>query len=239
MNVIGVIPSRYDSTRFPGKPLVDIAGQSMIQRVYERCVRCGALDRIIVATDDQRIFDAVEAFGGQVKMTRSDHISGTARVAEVAADFDSEDVIINIQGDEPLIDPRQVSAVVDLIINEKADIGTLARIIDDPADIQNPNVVKVVTAFNNDALYFSRSPIPYNRSNSNILYKQHIGIYGFRNDVLQKLVQLNASKLEISESLEQLRWLEQGYKIQVGITEIASMGVDVPEDVERIVKLLN
>ena len=160
MNVIGIIPARYESSRFPGKPLVDILGQSMIERVYKQCSASQALDVVIVATDDQRIFDAVEAFGGRVKMTRSDHISGTDRIAEVAADFDPEDIIINIQGDEPLINPEQIDQLVDLIQSKQASIGTLGRWISTMEKVQNPNIVKVVCDLKGRANYFSRSTIP-------------------------------------------------------------------------------
>lgn len=238
MSVIGIIPARYDSSRFPGKPLVDILGKSMIQRVYQQCMQSSSMDAVIVATDDQRIFDAVEAFGGRVKMTRSDHISGTDRIAEVAADFDDEDLIINIQGDEPLIDPLQIDQLVQLLEQPQAAIATLYRWIHDEASVANPNLVKVVSDANGKALYFSRSAIPFNRSGVSIKYKQHIGIYGFRNHVLQSLTRLAPSPLERAESLEQLRWLEQGYDIYVEFSDFRNIGVDTPEDVDHIVTLL-
>jgi len=238
MNVIGIIPARYESSRFPGKPLVDILGKSMIQRVYEQCSTSTALDIVIVATDDQRIFDAVESFGGRVKMTRSDHISGTDRIAEVAADFDADDIIINIQGDEPMIDPRQIDQLVHLVKEKNASIGTLARWITDKDKIENPNVVKVVNDHNGKAQYFSRSTIPYNRNDREVRYRQHIGIYGFQNSVLQQLTKLDPSPMELAESLEQLRWLENGYDIYIEMSEFENRGVDVPEDVDHIITLL-
>lgn len=239
MNVIGIIPARFESSRFPGKPLVDILGKSMIQRVYEQCINSDSLSHVIVATDDQRIFDSVEAFDGQVKMTRSSHISGTDRVAEVAADFDEEDIIINIQGDEPTIDPRQIDQLVELIQKKNAGIATLGRWIEEEEDIHNPNVVKVVKDANGVARYFSRATIPYHRSGEEPRYCQHIGIYGFRNSILQELTQLAPSALEKTESLEQLRWLENGYDIYIEESPYLNIGVDAPEDVELIIDLLN
>jgi 3-deoxy-manno-octulosonate cytidylyltransferase (CMP-KDO synthetase) len=238
MNVIGVIPARYESSRFPGKPLADILGKSMIQRVYEQCVASTLMDVVIVATDDQRIFDKVEEFGGRVKMTRSDHISGTDRIAEVAADFDEADIIINIQGDEPMIDPAQIDQLVSMIKDKAADIGTLGRWIDDDYAINNPNVVKVISDTSGKAKYFSRATIPFNRSDKAIKYRQHIGIYGFRNEILQQLTKLAPSDLEQSESLEQLRWLENGYDIYIEMSDYLNIGVDTPADLEHIVNLL-
>lgn len=238
MNVIGIIPARYESSRFPGKPLIDILGQSMIQRVYNQASESDALDIVIVATDDQRIFDEVEAFEGRVKMTRSDHISGTDRIAEVAADFDEEDIIINIQGDEPMIDPNQINQLVHLIKEKNAAIATLGRWITSPKDIHNPNVVKVVSDEKGCAKYFSRSTIPYNRNGGDVRYRQHIGIYGFQNATLQQLTRLQPSPLELAESLEQLRWLEHGYDISIAMSEYENIGVDVPEDVDHIITLL-
>ena len=238
MNVIGVIPARYESSRFPGKPLADILGKSMIQRVYEQCVASTLMDVVIVATDDQRIFDKVEEFGGRVKMTRSDHISGTDRIAEVAADFDEADIIINIQGDEPMIDPAQIDQLVSMIKDKAADIGTLGRWIDDDYAINNPNVVKVISDTSGKAKYFSRATIPFKRSDKAIKYLQHIGIYGFRNEILQQLTTLAPSDLEQSESLEQLRWLENGYDIYIEMSDYLNIGVDTPADLEHIVNLL-
>jgi len=238
MNVIGIIPARYESSRFPGKPLADILGKPMIQRVYEQCAASKYLQAVIVATDDQRIFDAVEQFGGRVKMTRSDHVSGTDRIAEVAADFDEDDIIINIQGDEPMIDPAQIDQLVAMIHDKAADIGTLGRWIDDDRDINNPNVVKVVCDALGKSNYFSRATIPYNRSEADVKYRQHIGIYGFKNDILQELTKLEPSDLERAECLEQLRWLENGYDIHIEMSDYRNIGVDTKEDLEHIVNLL-
>ena len=238
MNVIGVIPARYESSRYPGKPLADILGKTMIQRVYEQCTASDLLDVVIVATDDQRIFEAVEAFGGRVKMTRSDHPSGTDRIAEVAADFDDDDIIINIQGDEPLIDPAQIDQLVSMIHDKGAEIGTLGRWITEDTDINNPNVVKVVCDQNGKANYFSRATIPYPRTTAPARYRQHIGIYGYRNATLQQLTQLDMGTLEQAESLEQLRWLENGYDIYIEMSNYLNIGVDTPEDLDHIITLL-
>jgi len=210
----------------------------MIQRVYEQCLSCDALDVVIVATDDQRIFDEVEAFGGRVKMTRSDHASGTDRIAEVAADFDDGDMLINIQGDEPMINPSQIDQLIELIKDKKADIGTLGRWITSEKDIHNPNVVKVVCDHDGRANYFSRATIPFQHNTSEASYRQHIGIYGFRNETLQKIAQLPPSTLEETEQLEQLRWLENGYDIYIEMSEYENIGIDTPEDLEHIITLM-
>ena len=236
--ILGVIPARYASSRFPGKPLFDLAGKPMIQRVYEQARQAGCLTDVVVATDDKRIFDAVKAFGGAVEMTRSTHLSGTDRVGEIAARMPGYDCLINIQGDEPLIDPRQIDAVGSLLAQPAVAIATLVRKLEDEASIQNPNVVKAVLDQNGKALYFSRASIPYPRSAEKADYYQHVGIYGYRSATLLELVQLPPAPLEQAESLEQLRWLYHGYSIHTAITTLPSIGVDTPEDAEGVIRKL-
>ncbi|MDQ1772247.1 3-deoxy-manno-octulosonate cytidylyltransferase [Labilibaculum sp. A4] len=243
MKFLGIIPARYASTRFPGKPLADINGKPMIQKVYEQALK--ALDHVYVATDDKRIEEAVKSFGGKIIMTSPNHQSGTDRIAEAAniisqnlkLDFD---VVINIQGDEPFIQPEQINSLKSCFNNPATEIATLIKSITNTAEIFDPNKVKVVTAKDNRALYFSRSPIPFVRGedqdkwlSQNTFYK-HIGMYAYRFDALMKVTKLEQSKLELSESLEQLRWLENGYWIQTEITEHESIGIDTPEDLLRV-----
>lgn len=242
LRILGVIPARFASTRFPGKSLVKIAGKTMLQHVYERASLSRYLTQVIVATDDDRIFNEARRFGAPVRMTRADHPSGTDRVAEVAS-TDQAQLIVNIQGDEPLIDPAAIdAAVLALLDHPDAHMGTLKKRIDDPAEINNPNVVKVVTALDGTAIYFSRHPIPYTRDNpldlasSTTLYK-HIGLYIYRRDFLLGYSTLPVGPLEQSERLEQLRALENGFPIRVVETDYESMGVDTPEDFERVSKL--
>lgn len=241
MRILGIIPSRYASSRFPGKPLVEIRGKSMIQRVYEQARKTSSIERVIVATDDQRIFDHVQAFGGEVLMTRSDHRSGTDRCAEVAARLPEFELVINIQGDEPFIQPRQIDlAVAPLLQNPNAQIATLAKQITDIEMVHNPNVVKVACTLRGRALYFSRNPIPYVRDHQPEAWLEagrffkHIGLYAFKSSVLQEVAQLPASELESMEGLEQLRWLENGYSIEVSFTSEETLGIDRPEDLEKI-----
>lgn len=238
---LGVIPARYASSRFPGKPLVDIRGKSMIRRVYEQVSKAGMIDAVIVATDDQRIFDHVREFGGNVQFTADTHRSGTDRCAEVAGRETEFDVIINIQGDEPFIDPRQIDQVVKpLRDQDHLEISTLAKKLHDEGTLFNPNVVKVVFDREQKALYFSRSAIPYLRDVDPSLWMdkadfyKHIGIYGFRRSALLAVADETPGRLEQCESLEQLRWLEAGYRIYVGITQWETFGVDHPEDLEKI-----
>lgn len=238
---LGVIPARYASSRFPGKPLVDIRGKSMIRRVYEQVRQAKWIDEVLVATDDKRIFEHVRAFGGQVEMTAGTHRSGTDRCAEVAGRREGFDIVVNIQGDEPFIDPRQVDQVIAPLREQaEVEIATLAKLFTDQADLFNPNVVKVVFDRRQRALYFSRSAIPHLRDvdPANWLgqaaFYKHIGIYGFRRQVLLALAREQPGRLEQWESLEQLRWLEAGYRIFVGVTELETIGIDRPEDLERI-----
>jgi len=227
-HVIGIIPSRWASTRFPGKPLHLIAGKPLVQHVWERCKKCSLLDRIIIATDDQRIFDAAQQFGADVVMTSAEHPTGTDRIAEAAAAFPQATHVINIQGDEPLIDPDLIDELVQVLIDDTdLAMATAANEIFDDALQADPNVVKVVLRHDGDALYFSRSPLPYQRSASPALKcYRHKGIYAYRVDFLQQFVRWVPSPLELAESLEQLRALENGARIKVIITDDTSGGID-------------
>jgi 3-deoxy-manno-octulosonate cytidylyltransferase (CMP-KDO synthetase) len=232
--ILGVIPARFASSRFPGKPLATIAGKPMLQHVFERASQARYLTRLVIATDDERIRDAARAFGAPVLMTRSDHASGTDRVAEVAS-ADRAEIIVNIQGDEPLIDPAAVdAAALALLADPDLPMATLKRTIDNPEDISNPNVVKVVTDRFENAIYFSRSPIPYVREGCSTLHAKHIGLYVYRRDFLLKYSDLPVGPLEQAERLEQLRALENGYRIRVAETEYDSLGVDTPQDLDRV-----
>jgi len=240
MNILCIIPARYASTRFPGKPLVDIAGKSMIQRVYEQAKKCTHLNEVIVATDDVRIYDHVLAFGGMVVMTSDDHQSGTDRCAEVALQHPQYHVIINIQGDEPYIDPEQISKLAACFNNESTEIATLIKKVAGEKELFNPNSPKVVINKLSEAIYFSRLPLPYIRGQeqenwlSHYTYFKHIGIYGYRADVLQQITKLPVSSLEKAESLEQLRWIENGYRIKVAETELETFAIDTPQDLKNL-----
>lgn len=234
---MGVIPARYSSSRFPGKALALIAGKTMLQHVWERAGRARSLSRLVIATDDQRIFQAARGFGAEVRMTRADHPSGTDRAAEVAAQ-DGAGVIVNIQGDEPLIDPEAIDAAVrGLAESGGAPMGTLKKRIEDPGELNNPNVVKVVTDLKGNAVYFSRWAIPFARSPEAAHYK-HIGLYVYRRDFLLAYSGLPVGPLEQAEKLEQLRALENGYRIRVVETGYESLGVDTPEDLRRVSALV-
>jgi 3-deoxy-manno-octulosonate cytidylyltransferase (CMP-KDO synthetase) len=239
--VVVVIPARYGSTRLPGKPLVSLAGKPMVQQVYERARLAQRVNRVIVATDDERIVKAVEQFGGEARMTRHDHRTGTERVAEVAA-HEAGDIFVNVQGDEPLLDPAAVdTAVVALLEEPQAAIATVATPIRTPGDIMDPNVCKVVLDFDENALYFSRAPIPWVRDTGGHVqarHLKHLGLYVFRRDALLEYPTLPQGELERIEQLEQLRWLENGWKIRVAEVEHDAISVDVPEDVPRVEKLL-
>jgi 3-deoxy-manno-octulosonate cytidylyltransferase (CMP-KDO synthetase) len=239
--VVIVIPARFASTRLPGKPLVSLAGKPMIQRVYERAKMAALADRVIVATDDERIVEAVESFGGTARMTRIDHRTGTERVAEVAA-HEKGDVFVNVQGDEPLLDPGAVDTAVNALLEEPAAaIATVATPIKTPADIMDPNVVKTVLDFDNNGLYFSRAPIPWVRDTASkiqVRHLKHLGLYVFQRDALLEYPTLPQGELERIEQLEQLRWLENGWKIRVAEVEHDAVSVDVPEDIVRVEKLL-
>lgn len=238
MKVIGIIPARYASTRFPGKPLVDLKGKPMIQRVYEGASACKSLDAVVVATDDQRIYDAVKAFGGNVEMTLDTHPSGTDRCGEVAAKLNA-DVIVNVQGDEPLVNPGQIDTLCAAFEDSNVFIATLGHTQVSPEDLKDINRVKVVCDIAGNALYFSRSAIPSTeRASKEILesfpFMRHIGLYAYRKETLQELVQLQPCALEEMEALEQLRWMFNGYKIRVIPTEIETPNIDTPEDLEKV-----
>lgn len=247
MKFIGIIPARYGSSRFPGKPLADMAGKPMIQRVYEQVKK--ALDEVWVATDDERILQVVESFGGRAVLTSADHKSGTDRCNEAFSKIGNDfDVIINIQGDEPFIQPQQIETLKTCFDSKETELATLVKPFkkEDGFEVLfNPNSPKVILNKNSEAIYFSRSIIPYIRDaqhtewlDKHIFYK-HIGMYAYRADVLKQITLLPQSNLELAESLEQLRWIENGYKIKVGLTNIETIGIDTPEDMEKAIKLLN
>lgn len=242
MKILAIIPARYASTRFPGKPLVIIHGKSMIQRVYEQVLKCELVNEVLVATDDVRIAREAERFNGKVMITSAHHTSGTERCAEAAASMHERfDAIINVQGDEPFIDPGQVDLLARSFRDPQLGIVTMIKKIGSNEELTNPNTVKVVTGEQGQALYFSRCTIPYLRNTdvsqwhqSGIYYK-HIGLYGYRPDILQQLVKLQPGKLELAESLEQLRWLANGYRIQTLVTELDTVSIDTPEDLKRVI----
>ncbi len=242
--IAGIIPARYASTRFPGKPLAAIAGKTMVQRVYEQVSQCKLVDDVVVATDDKRIVDHVVSFGGKAVMTSADHPSGTDRCREAIQLLKLKpQYIINIQGDEPYIDPLQIDELAATLADGTAEIATQVSVIDNAAILFDKNVVKVVLNKNNEALYFSRMAIPCIRGKeendwfSQHSYYRHIGMYAYRSDILEKITQLQVSSLEKAESLEQLRWLENGYKIKCVLTKYESHCVDVPGDIEKILRL--
>lgn len=243
MKFIGIIPARYASTRFPGKPLAMLGGRTVIQRVYEQAT--AILDEAYVATDDERIFQAVEQFDGRAIMTRADHKSGTDRIEEAAEKIGTQaDVIINIQGDEPFIQKSQIETLMHLFDEPSTQIGTLGKRFESIEAAMNPNSPKIVTDKRGFALYFSRSIIPYVRGKEqsewlqHFPYLKHLGLYAYRREVLQEVTQLPQSSLEIAESLEQLRWLENGYRIRVGLTDVETVGIDTPEDLQRAEEFL-
>lgn len=245
MNIIGIIPARYASTRFPAKALAMINGKSMIQYVFERASQAKSLSDVIIATDNELIADNVLGFGGKVIMTNPNHPSGTDRVYEAVSKLENQpDVVINIQGDEPFIDPAVIDALAEAFNDSQVEIASMTNRINNAKDIFDPNIVKVVIDARGKALYFSRNPIPYARNipNSDWItsasYFKHIGIYGYRTDILKQIVQLPVSSLEKAESLEQLRWLEAGYYIRMIITEYESFGIDTKEDLEKALKNL-
>lgn len=239
--ILGIIPARYASTRFPGKPLADIGGKSMIQRVYEQVKKSKLIADVIVATDNQQIMNHVTQFGGRVRMTKESHASGTDRCYEALTLQKAQfDYVINIQGDEPFIQPEQIDLLAGLL-DGNTEIATLVKKIEDAEQLFNPNTVKAVVASNGEALYFSRSTVPHIRNtaetewlNKHTFYK-HIGMYAYRTDVLKKLTALPVSPLEKAESLEQLRWLENGFRIKVAETKTETIGIDTPEDLQRAV----
>jgi 3-deoxy-manno-octulosonate cytidylyltransferase (CMP-KDO synthetase) len=241
---LGIIPARYQSSRFPGKPLVDIMGKTMIRRVYEQAAKSKCLSRVIVATDDSRIADEVMSFGGEVCMTSSNHQTGTDRCAEVVNllgnDLRKDAVVINIQGDEPFIDPSQINDLCSCFLNRNVELATLTSKFGSIEEVMNHNTIKVVKDLNGFALYFSRQAIPFFRDNIENIeenlsnYNRHIGIYGYRVATLQKISKLSESFLEKSEKLEQLRWLENGFRIMTAQNNHLSISVDTPEDLKNI-----
>lgn len=234
MKVIGVIPARYAAARLPGKPLAEIGGKTMIERVYRQAEQAQSLQAVYVATDDERIFAAVRAFGGNVVMTRDDHRSGTDRIAEAVGELDV-DVVVNIQGDEPLLDPAEIDAVVAPFAARPDLVMTTAAVpITDPRDVADPSVVKVVLDLRGDALYFSRLPLPFYRSTADGPHLKHIGLYAYRREFLLIYSRLAPAPLESIEHLEQLRVLENGYRIHVVLTDKDAISVDTPEDLERV-----
>lgn len=241
---MAIIPARYASTRFPGKPLAQLGGKAVIQRVYEQV--SSLLDEVYVATDDDRIFQAVEAFGGRSVMTRADHKSGTDRIEEAAEKIGSTaDVIINVQGDEPFIQPSQITTLMQLFDAPETQIGTLGKPFESIEAIENPNSPKIVTDNRGFALYFSRSVIPYIRGKEReswlgeFPFLKHLGVYAYRREVLAEVTKLPQSSLEKAESLEQLRWLQNGYRIRVGLTDVETVGIDTPEDLARAEEFLS
>lgn len=243
MKFMAIIPARYASTRFPGKPLAVLGGKTVIQRVYEQV--SSVLSDVYVATDDQRIYDCVEGFGGKAVMTREDHKSGTDRIEEAVEKIGTDaDVIINVQGDEPFIQPSQVETLMQLFDAPETQIGTLGKLFESMEAVENPNSPKIVTDNRGFALYFSRSVIPYIRGiERNDWFGQypflkHLGIYAYRREVLAEVTRLPQSSLEKAESLEQLRWLQNGYRIRVGLTDVETIGIDTPEDLQRAEQFL-
>lgn len=238
MDAIGIIPARYQSTRLEGKVLKDLLGKSVIQHVWENAKRAATLDDLIVATDDERIMAEVLRFGGKAVLTAKEHKTGTDRLREVVNPIDVK-VVVNIQADEPLLHPSMIDEIVRPLLEEKDIVmTTLRKKITDPEDLKNPNVVKVVCDKNGYALYFSRSPIPYPRFTEGIVHYKHIGLYAFTKDFLFTFTNLPASSLEEAEGLEQLRVLENGYKIKVATTQFDTIGIDTAEDLERAKEVL-
>ncbi|MBR4265069.1 MAG: 3-deoxy-manno-octulosonate cytidylyltransferase [Bacteroidales bacterium] len=248
MKILGLIPSRYKSSRFPGKPLAMIGSKTMIHRVYDQASK--AFDDVVVATDDERIFNEVKSFGGKVVMTSENHQSGTDRCAEAATKYCKEtgktfDAVINIQGDEPFVKPEQLKSLGNLFEDKNVEIATLIKPAKSSDEIFSENVVKVVINKLNEAIYFSRSPIPFMRGvdkdewlNKQTYYR-HIGVYAYRFDILQKITLLEQSSLELTEKLEQVRWIENGYKIKICKTDFEGLAVDTPEDLQKILDTMD
>lgn len=243
MKFIGIIPARYASTRFPGKPLALLGGKPVIQHVYEKVA--AVLEAAYVATDDERIYDAVKSFGGQVVMTRTDHKSGTDRIEEAIEKIGGEwDVVVNVQGDEPFVAKSQLDTICHCFDDPTTQIATLGKPFESMEAVQNPNSPKIVVDNMGFAMYFSRSVIPYVRGKeesswlTHYPFLKHLGIYAYRKDVLRQVTQLRQSSLEIAESLEQLRWLQNGFKIKVGTTDVETVGIDTPQDLERAEEFL-
>ena len=238
MDAIGIIPARYGSTRFEGKVLADLLGKPVIQHVWENASRASTLNDLIVATDDDKVKEEVERFGGKAVLTSKEHKTGTDRLREVVNPINTK-VVVNIQADEPLLHPSMIDDIVRPLLEDKGiSMTTLKKKITDPEDLRNPNVVKVVTDKNGYALYFSRSPIPFPRFHDGVVFYKHIGLYGFTKEFLFTFTNLPVSALENIEGLEQLRVLENGYKIKVAETQFDTIGIDTPEDLERAKEVL-
>jgi 3-deoxy-manno-octulosonate cytidylyltransferase (CMP-KDO synthetase) len=243
MHIVGIIPARFASSRFPGKPLIDLKGKTMIQRVYEGASKSDLIQDLIVATDDERIYNEVKRFGGKVVLTSPNHQTGTDRCAEVVNQLEEADVIINIQGDEPLVDFRQLNQLIEFFKSDEVKIATLASRKITLEDLQNPNRIKVVVDHCHRAVYFSRSAVP-NAANLKedaltfYPYLRHIGLYGFRTDTLKEITQLAPTLLEQTESLEQLRWLYHGYAIHVVETAYETPNIDTPDDIAKVLEFL-
>ncbi|WP_240612509.1 3-deoxy-manno-octulosonate cytidylyltransferase [Brumimicrobium salinarum] len=238
MKKLAIIPARYASTRFPGKPMIDLAGKSMVQRVWEGVMQSGLFEEVVVATDDDRIANHVASFDGKAILTDESHDSGTDRCGEVLQEYDEYDIVVNIQGDEPLVNVEQLRVLIEAFDDPNVQIATLGSPKINESDIQDPNRIKIVLDQQSDALYFSRSAIPYQRNTEEYPFLKHIGLYGFRSVVLKELVKLTPTKLEKTESLEQLRWMFYGYKIRVMETQIETPNIDTPEDVDAVLKQL-
>lgn len=243
MKFIGIIPARYASTRFPGKPLAILAGKTVIQRVYEQV--SSTLDEAYVATDDERIFNHVIAFGGKVVMTSTEHKSGTDRIEEAVNKLHLDcDVVLNIQGDEPFIQPSQMKALCNCFLDNQTQIATLGKAFESQEALENPNSPKIIVNNQGYAMYFSRSVVPYIRNEepanwvTNFPYLKHLGVYAYRLEVLKEITQLPQSSLELAESLEQLRWLQNGYRIKVALTDIETVGIDTPNDLMKAEQFL-
>ena len=243
--IVGIIPARYASTRYPGKPLIDIQGKSMIQRVYEQASKSKSLNRVVVATDDERIFAHVQSFGGEAVMTAENHPSGTDRCKEALVKLGGDfDYVINIQGDEPFVDPIQIDTLAEALADGDTELATLIIPVTDSELLFDKGEVKVVLNTSREALYFSRMVIPYIKGveekdwHLHHKYYRHVGMYAYRKDVLMAITKLSVSSLEQAESLEQLRWLEHGFKIKCAITDFESHCIDTPEDVEKVLRLM-
>jgi 3-deoxy-manno-octulosonate cytidylyltransferase (CMP-KDO synthetase) len=246
MNILGIIPARYASVRFPAKALTDIMGKTMVQRVYEQASLASALGQVVVATDHPLIFENVQSFGGKVVMTNPDHPSGTDRCYEALKKTSTKfDFVINIQGDEPFIQPEQINILAQCLQNTSTQLATLVKKITDTETLFDPNKPKVILNTASEAIYFSRQPIPYMRGLvqeqwlTNHTFYKHIGMYAYRTDVLEKITQLPVSSLEKVEALEQLRWIENGYHIKVAITPYDTLGIDTPEDLKKALEVMS
>lgn len=238
MKKLAIIPARYASSRFPGKPLIDLKGKTMIQRVYEGVCNSQLFDEVVVGTDDKRIANHIQEIGGKAKLTKPTHQSGTDRCGEVIEEYPNFDIVVNIQGDEPLVNAEQLQFLLSAFEDQEVEIATLGSPKISAKDRQDANRIKVVLNHRSDALYFSRSAIPFERNEADYPYLKHIGLYGFRTEVLKRLVQLPPTTLEKTESLEQLRWMYYGYNIRVVETTIETPNIDTPEDVDVVLEKL-